>query len=138
MIVVNFKDGTTLKFNLNRQDDYNQWLEWSSVHDFQEKVTGVGIIHNRKFIAMPLPSKFKKCKFYAELVHTKNKRKEKVLQGERLTCHADDVKLSLLVYTYTTDPPPPVLCKFTAEKIGRQVFSGENFNIGRIKNGSNK
>ena len=131
MIVVSFKDGTTLKFNLTREDDYNQWLEWSSIRDFQDKITGVGIIHNRKFITMPLPKRFKNCQFYAELVYKRNKDGKETLQGERLICHADDVKLSLLVYTYVTNPPPPILCKFDAEKIGKQVFPGENFNIGR-------
>ena len=120
MIKVNFKDGTTLAFDLQKEDDRQQWLEWSSVRDFQTRITGVGILHDKRFITLPFPKRFKKIRFYAELVFSE-KKGEKRLLGERLVCHADETKVSMLVYTYN-NPPPPVLCRIDVERIGKQMF----------------
>lgn len=122
MIKINFKDGNTLAFDLTKADDHKQWVEWSSVSDFQQKITGVGILHNKRFITLPFPKRFKKVKFYADLVYSDKKGKRKLL-GEKIVCHADDIKLSLLVYTYD-DPPPPILSRVDIEKIGKQMFPG--------------
>jgi len=122
MIKVNFKDGTTLEFDLTKEDDQRQWAEWSSTLDFQNRITGAGILHNKRFLTVPLPKKFRRVKFYADLVHSQ-KRGEKRLLGERLICHADDVKLSLMVYTYN-NPPPPVLSRIDLERTGKQMFPG--------------
>ena len=45
---------------------------------------------------------------------------------ERLICHADEIQLSLLVYTYD-HPPPPVFSKIDMKKIGKQMFPGHNY-----------
>lgn len=121
MIKVNFRDGTTLAFDLVKADDVKQWLEWSGVRDFQDRITGIGILHNKKFHTFTFPKKFRKVRFYAELVHSE-KKGEKRLLGERLICHADDVKMSLLVYT-CANPPPPVLSRMDVERVGKQMFS---------------
>lgn len=118
MIKLNFKDGTTLEFDLTKDDDRKQWVEWSSVKDFQDRITGIGVLHNKKYHALPFPRGFKKVRFHAELVYRKKKREKKLL-GEKLTCHADNVKLSVLVYTYT-NPPPPILSRVDLDKIGKQ------------------
>lgn len=122
MIKVNFRDGTTLAFDLSKADDKKQWVEWSGAKDFQAKITGLGILHDRKFHTIPYPKRFRKVIFYAELVFSEKKGKRRQL-GERLVCHADEIKLSLLVYTYT-NPPPPVLVRINVEKIGKQMFPG--------------
>ena len=124
MIKVNFKDGSTIDFDLQKDEDNAQWLEWSSVKDFQKKITGIGILHQKKFLTLPFPKRFRKVRFYADLVYT-HKKGVKRLLGERIVCHADEVKYSLLMYTYDK-PPPPVLCRVDVEKIGKQMFSGVN------------
>ena len=118
MIKLNFKDGSTLEFDLLKEDDLNQWLEWSSVKDFQERITGIGILHDKKFHTFPFPKGFKKVRFQAELVYKTKKGITKLI-GEKLVCHADNIKLGITVYTYK-NPPPPVLSRIDLIKIGKQ------------------
>lgn len=131
MVKVSFRNGTTLEFDLRKEDDAKQWLEWSNVHDFQNSITGAGILFNRRFFTVPLPKDFKRCWWYAELL-TSNKRGEEAVIGEKLICHADQVRLSLLVYTYTD--LPPITSRMNLERVGKQVFPGMNLggiNVGR-------
>ena len=118
---MNFSDGTTLEFDLTKPDDYQQWLDWSLVPDFQKRITGAGIIHNKQFITLPYPKRFHSVKFYANLVYSR--KGEKKLLGESLVCHADHIKLSLLVYTYKTSAP--VFGRIDMEKVGKQMFPGQ-------------
>ncbi len=124
MLIVNFKDGTALNFDLKKPDDLAQWLEWQNESDFQNRITGIGIIHEKKFVAMPLPKNFRSLKFYAELVPGK-RNGETVIVGERVMCHADQILLSLLVYTYTEPQPPPVFSRFDVKRVGKQMFPGK-------------
>lgn len=124
MIKVNFKDGTTLAFDLNKEDDFKQWQEWNAVKDFQERITGIGILNKKKFHTLPAPRNFKDIQFHAELVF-KEKDGIKRQLGERVTCVADDIRLSLMVYTYD-DPPPPILSRFDVERVKRRNFSYEH------------
>lgn len=118
MLKLNFKDGTTLEFDLTKHDDYQQWVEWSSVRDFQERITGIGILHDKKFHTFPFPEGFGRVRFAAELVHREKGGVKRQL-GEQLICHADNIQLVLLVYTYK-NPAPPVLSRVTMKRIGKQ------------------
>jgi hypothetical protein len=120
MIKVNFSDGTTLAFDLNRDDDHRQWAEWSLTKDFQNRITGIGILHDKKFHTLQYPKNFRNVKFYAEAVFNEKTGQKRKL-GERLVAHADHVKLELLVYTYL-DPPPPIQSRTTMSFVGRQMF----------------
>lgn len=120
MIKVNLSDGNTLEFNLNKEDDIRQWLEWSSAQDFQSRITGIGVLHNKKFYTLPFPSNFRIVQFDAELVYSSKKGVKRQV-GERVICHADKIRLELLVYTYN-DPPPPVLSRVDMRNVGRQLF----------------
>lgn len=118
MIKLNFKDGSTLEFNLSKKDDLKQWIEWSSVKDFQDRITGIGILHKKQFHTLPLPVGFRSINFQAELVIKKRRGVERLV-GEKLTCHADNIKLSLLVYTYD-NPPAPILSRIGLARVGKQ------------------
>lgn len=133
MIKVNFSDGTTLTFDLKKSDDLQQWSEWSSVSDFQSRISGIGVLHNGRFMTVPSPKGFKRVRFVAELVYSEKKGKGKRLLGERLICHADEIVHTLLVYTYTDPQPPPVLCRIDMKRIGKQMFPGHNYEKGDRK-----
>ena len=133
MIKVNLDDGKVLSFDLNSASDYQQWLEWSSLQDFQNKITGIGILHDKKFHTFQYPKNFKTVNVYAESVfNTKEGSRRKL--GERLIVHADQIKLEILVYTYD-DPKPPIQSRTTMTLIGKQMFQK---NVYPIRDGSNQ
>lgn len=128
MLKVNFKDGTTIAFDLNSDDDVRQWLEWSAVKDFQERITGVGILHNRKFYAVPYPKNFRTVHLEADLVMQDKNGQQRAI-AERLVCYADETKFSLTVYTYV-DPPPPIALRFDVVKVKRREWQHQRLGLG--------
>ena len=124
MIKLNFRDGSTLEFDLKNDDDVKTGLEWSSQKDFQEGITGIGILHEKKFHTLPFPKGFRMVRFMAEIV-SKEKRGVKRELGERLICHADNIQLSMLVYTYK-NPPPPILSRIDMVKIRSKTWAMED------------
>lgn len=128
MLKVNFKDGTTLAFDLNKDDDVRQWLDWSQVQDFQERITGVGILHSKRFYAVPYPKNFKAVRLEADVLFSAGKDGVKRQTAERLTCYADEMKLSLLVYTYV-DPPPPIALRVDVVKVKRRQWEHQKVGL---------
>lgn len=127
MLKVNFKDGTTLAFDLNRDDDIRQWHEWSAVKDFQERITGVGILHNKKFYAVPYPKNFRTVHLEADVIYTE-KGGVKRQTAERLICYADETKMTLMVYTYI-DPPPPIALRIDVAKVKRRQWEHQKVGV---------
>lgn len=123
MIKLNFKDGSTLEFDLNKEDDLQLWGEWSIQDDFQNRITGIGVVHSKNLHTIPWPvwdkywgkKWYDKVRFNAELVYH---RKSGKLQGEKVSIHVNELLIELLVYTYT-DPKPPVATKFNVRRIGK-------------------
>jgi hypothetical protein len=130
MIKLNFKDGSTLEFDLKKEDDLKQWLEWSFQKDFQNKITGIGILHEKKFHILPYPYGFKRVRFMAEIVVREKKGVKREL-GEKLICQADNIQLSILVYTYK-NPPSPILARTDIVKMRSRSWS-----IQDLKEGNN-
>ena len=115
MIKLNLRGGETLEFNLENEDDFNTWMEWVSDDEFQKTITGIGILHNKKFHTLPAPKGFRRTWFSAELVW-KEKKGERKLLGEKVSCKVDGFLAEMLVYTYT-NPPPPIASKYTVKKL---------------------
>jgi len=146
MIKVNFRDGDTLSFDLSRDEDRVQWDEWTAQPDFQRRISGLGILHNKRFITLPYPKRFRRVTFNAELIYKTNKEGEKFVLGEQVICHADKVRFTLFVFTYNTQnksacsecdtyPAPPVACRVSIEHVGKQLFAGKKPPKGGRKNG---
>ena len=115
------------KIILNKYNEFKQFKEWAAVNDFQERITGIGILHNKQFHTIPLPENFAQIKFNAELVF-KRKKGLSIHSGEKIICHADELLLELLVYTSMGIQPPPILSRITMKRVGRQMFPGINYN----------
>jgi len=117
MIKVNTKIGKTLSFNLDNEDEKALWIERSSDTEFQHSITGIGIIYNSQWYTLPLPKKFKKAIFHAEVV--RNRKKLEELVGEKIMCHVDDVQVSLLVYYGNR----PKMCRIDVTKVGKMRYN---------------
>ena len=127
MIKVNFKDGSTLDFNLDQKKDREQFFDWLRAPDFQDKITALTVMYKGKQHSLPLPRYFKRVRWYAESVFKKKKGVTRKM-GERVIAHCDHIKICLMVYT--CDPPPPIASVVYTEKVGRQVFPDHNYKRG--------
>ena len=97
MIKVHTKNGSTLSYDLMDDDQRKKWEFDSRDIRFQANITGIGIVFNSQWFALPLPKKFRQCHFEAALVESKKKNAPKYT-GERIRCYADDVLISVQVY----------------------------------------
>ena len=123
MIKVNLNDGKVLSFDLNKESDFSTWNQLSETLDFQKKITGIGILHEKKFHTLQYPRNFKKIRIYAEVILGGEKT-----VGERVTIHADHIKLELLVYSPLNSP---VQTRTTMTLIGKQMFLNDSFRQGQ-------
>lgn len=120
MLMVNLSDGTTLKFDLDKDHERKMWEEWSTASDFQTKIRGIGVLHDGNYYSVPIPKRFKRIQFFAERVFNVKKGVQRK-SGERVTCHCDEIKIDVLVYTYK-NPPPPIRLRLDISRIGKQMF----------------
>ena len=121
MIMVNFRDGTTLSFDLEDEDEFKQWEEWVEVEDFQSKVTGIGIIYNKRFYALSRPKNFRRARVGACLIYVE-RGGVRSLKAEKLWCVVDDIEISVQVYTYD-NPPPPTALRMDVRKLKTRGWS---------------
>jgi len=117
MIKVNIKSGETLSFDLNSEIGLNEWIKCHNDIKFQNSITGIGIIYSSQWYTLPLPKKFMTSIFYAEIVKNRKNNNESV--GERVICHSDEIRVSLLVYYGKR----PRMCRIDVKKIGKCRFN---------------
>lgn len=132
MIKVNLKDGKTLSYDLQDEKAVKEWEELSSHQDFQQRITGIGIIYNAQWYTLPLPKKFRQVFFQFELVENNKKDapEDRKYVGERVKCYADDTLISLLVYYGSR----PKMSRVDVIKLGKRRF---NPAIKEIAHGTN-
>ena len=120
MLKVNLKDGKTIAFDLKDESNLKEWLELSSGEVFQRQITALGKIHNSQWYTLPIPKKFRRISFEAELVENskRNVPIERKYIGERLKCYADDILISLLVYYGNR----PRMSRIDVIKLGKRRF----------------
>ena len=128
MLKVNLRDGSTASFNLKDEEDRKQWSELSLTEDFQRCITALGIIHNSQWYTLPIPKKFRRISFEAELVENSKRDvpPDRKYVGERLKCYADDVLISLLVYYGNR----PRMSRVDVIKLGKRRFNPKIKNKG--------
>lgn len=124
MIKVNIKDGKTLSFESDSEEDLKTLREKLGNKEFLDSITGVSSLHNTYWHALTKPKRFRNVSYHVEEVKFKKGDIEKVV-GERIVCQADDIQLVILVY-YNNRPK---MTRIELKKIGKRRFAPkENIN----------
>jgi hypothetical protein len=118
LIKVHLKNGRTLSYDLQDSEQASKWVSDSREINFQSQITGIGIVFNSQWFALPLPKKFRQFHFEASLIESKKNTGPR-FKGEKVQCFADDVLASIVVYW----GQKPKMSKFDVVRIGRRRFN---------------
>jgi hypothetical protein len=117
LIKVNKKDGKTLSFDLEKDAEYIDIQKKLDDDVFIGEITGINSLFNTFWHALTLPKNFRNVTYGVEKVkHFKNGIEQTI--GEKIVCHADDVRLTILVYYNTC----PKMARIELKKVGKQRF----------------
>lgn len=117
MIKVNKKDGLTLSFDLENDKEFSALSEKLQDGKFLDSVTGMNCLFNTFWHALTTPKNFHSIRYNVEKVKLVKNGIEKTI-GEKIICHADNVRLTLLVY-YNVRPK---MARIELKKVGKQRF----------------
>lgn len=117
MIKINKKDGKTISFDLNEENDKEKITELLGNKDFLGTITGLSSLHNTYWHALTKPKKFRSVSYHVESVKYKKGDVEKII-GEKIICQADDIQLTILVY-YNQRPK---MTRIELKRIGKRRF----------------
>lgn len=117
LIKVNRKDGKTLSFDLCRDEEYSDIQAKLDDVSFSKDITGINCLFNAFWHAITVPVNFRNIKYDVEKVKFSKGGVEKIV-GEKIICHADDVRLTVLVYYNTC----PKIARIELKKIGKQRY----------------
>lgn len=96
MVKVQFKDGQTITFDLNQEQDGNAWERFRSGDGWSSNITALGVHCRKTLHTLPVPnSGLSAYGFGAGLIT--GKPNEKIL-GESVWYCVNDVKVALNVY----------------------------------------
>lgn len=128
LIKVNLKSGQTLSFNLGNKEDYSSLSDRLDDDVFARSITGISVLYNTYWHAITVPQNFKTITYHVERVVCV-KHGIEVNVGERIVCHADDIRLTTLVY-YNEKPK---ITRIDMKKVGkpRYIPKGKNNVISR-------
>lgn len=96
MLKANTRDGRTLTFDLGTPEGKSAWRVFQASPGSQQQLSGLSILHQGMLHTLPTPKHFKALSYTAELVESKG-----VGVAEKISCQADDVKLTMTVYFST-------------------------------------
>ena len=117
VIKVNLKTGETLSFDLAKDTEYKDLVNKLEDNDFVKKITGMSSLYNTYWHALTIPKNFKSIRYIVSKVNcVKNGVKETV--GEKIICHADNIRMAVLVY-YNERPK---MTRIEMKKVGKSRF----------------
>ena len=122
---MNCKDGSTLSFELSKDEEYQRWVELTSRADFMQQVTGLSILYNTYWHTLPLPKRFRNINFHAKVLKSDKGGIERII-GERIVCQADEIQISVITYYGNR----PKMTRIDVRKIGKQRFSPKEISDG--------
>lgn len=113
---VNLENGNVRSFDLEKETELEEWKSFSRDWRNQRSIRVVGILFDRVFHALPLPKQFRRVYYEAEIL--RDRKDGRRIVGERITCQADDVQISLTVYKNA-----PKMTRTDVRKIGHSRFN---------------
>lgn len=111
MLTLNFRDGTSTKFDPRAEVERKQLNEIGLGND--KKVSGIWYTSDKQRVTLPMPSRFRRVIFYLEMLE-----KDGIERGWRIILQADETRLTFTEYnTGSTN--------IELVKTGRQLNIGE-------------
>ena len=108
-----------MSFELRDAEQRAEWDSLSASDSFQQRITGIALLHNKTLHTFPLPKKFRQRRFSAGLLVTEGKDNPKQL-GEQVVCQADNIRMTITAY-YTRTPK---MIRYDVVKTGYQRHVG--------------
>lgn len=96
MLRVHTADGLTTSFDLGDERQAAEWIERLKDSRFQVNIRGLTLSDQGVLYSMARPSGFRCVSFLGEQVESEPEHHIK--GGERLTCFADDIRISLMAH----------------------------------------
>lgn len=128
MIKINSDDGKTLTFDLSTGGECEKVSSLLGDKKFVDSVRGIGCLHHTYWHQLTRPKKFRNINYSVEKVkHEKHGVVKEV--GEKITCQADDIQLTILVY-YNVRPK---MTRIELRKIGNQRYIPKGNDNGHSK-----
>jgi len=118
VLKINRRDGRTLTFDLLTVEGLDDWVKAQGDPKFQSQISGAGILHDGVLHVLTIPQGFRTLSFEAEVLYRKNGDGTKVA-GERLTCYADHVRLTVTVHHGSR----PKVAKYSTARVGRMRYN---------------
>lgn len=115
MLRVHTKDGLTHRVDLRDAREAEQWLRELKNPSYQTEITGFTVAHRGVLYSLPRPQGFDRISFVVERIEPNPERKLK--GGERVTCFAGDVRISLMVHEAQK------AVRVTLARLGKQRFN---------------
>ena len=114
MIILNMKDGSTVKFNTEEDEQREQFNKLGYDPHKVKFISGLWVIVDKQRVTLPFPQKFRRVYFYCDIM--RNKR-DGVISGDQVVVQADDIRL--LVTSYRSHDR---MTRIDLRKTGKQVF----------------
>lgn len=97
MLKIHTRDGRTTKVDLTDADQAREWMRRWSDPRFQAQITGMTIADQGVQYSISRPDDFGAVSFRAEHIDVDLDRRIK--GGERITCMADDARVTVMVHS---------------------------------------
>lgn len=114
MIILNMRDGSTVKFNIEKDEQRDKFNAIGSNPNEVKFISGLWINADKQKVTLPFPQKFRRVYFYCDIMRN---RKDGSISGDQVVVQADDIRL--LVTSYRSHDR---MTRIDLRKTGKQVF----------------
>lgn len=116
MFTLNFKDGTSKKFDILDELDRKTLNTIGQDHPIKKEITAIWLMTQNHSITLPIPQRFRRVLFFGEIIYEK---KTDIVKGEKLTIQADNIKIIVTTYFRKEGTMHSV----AIQNVGKQMFN---------------